>query len=120
MGRFFILCVGVVMDTQMGVRPAGKRQTGVCRSPEVITKGDLPRGMKRSGINRLRCYPTSPPCGFVGQAKFWPDFRFFYFVKNFRFRPNLSVLADIFTYTGHNFGHRKYVYMRNPFTCFTL
>ena len=39
------------MDTQMGVRPAGKRQTGVCRSPEVITKGDLPRGMKRSGIN---------------------------------------------------------------------
>ena len=51
MGRFFILFVGVVMDTQMGVRPAGKRQTGVCRFPEVLTKGDLPRGMKRSGIN---------------------------------------------------------------------
>jgi hypothetical protein len=51
MGRFFILCVGVVMDTQMGGRPAGKRQTGVCRSPEVLTNGDLPRGMKRSGIN---------------------------------------------------------------------
>ena len=34
-----------------GVRPAGKRQTVVCRSPEVLTKGDLPRGMKRSGIN---------------------------------------------------------------------
>ena len=78
MGRFFILCVGVVMDTQMGVRPVGKRQTGVCRSPEVLTKGDLPRGMKRSGINRLRCYPTSPPCGFVGQARFWPDFRLFF------------------------------------------
>ena|GEM_PF-6083475 len=44
----------------------------------------------------------------------------FYFVKNFRFRPNLSVLADIFTYTGHNPGHRKYVYIRNPFACFTL
>ena len=44
----------------------------------------------------------------------------FYLVKNFRFRPNLSVLADIFTYTGHNFGHRKYIYMCNPFACFTL
>ncbi len=44
----------------------------------------------------------------------------FYLVKIFRFCPNLSVLADIFTYTGHNFGHRKYVYMRNPFACFTL
>ena len=44
----------------------------------------------------------------------------FYFVKNFRFCPNLSVLADYFTYTGHNPGHRKYVYMCNPFVCFTL
>ena len=35
----------------MGGRPAGKRQTGGCRFPEVLTKGDLPRGMKRSGIN---------------------------------------------------------------------
>ena len=105
MGCFFILCVGVVKDIQTGVRPAGKRQTGVCRSPEVLTKGDLPRGMKRSGINRLRRYPTSPPCGFVGQARISRCSGFFYFVKNFRFRPNLSVLADIFTYTGHNFGH---------------
>ena len=105
MGRFFILCVGVVMDTQMGVRPAGKRQTGVCRSPEVLTKGDLSRGMKRSGINRLRCYPTSPPCGFVGQARISRCSGIFYFVKNFRFRPNLSVLADIFTYSRHNVGH---------------
>ena len=32
----------------------------------------------------------------------------FYFVKIFRFCPNLSVLADVFTYTGHNSGHRKY------------
>ena len=44
----------------------------------------------------------------------------FYLAKIFRFRPNLSVLADIFTYTGHNSGHRKYVYMCNPFACFTL
>ena len=28
---------------------------------------------------------------------------FFYLVKIFRFCPNLSVLADCFTYTGHNF-----------------
>ena len=61
MGRFFILCVGVVMDTQMGVRPAGKRQTGVCRSPEVLTKGDLPRGMKRSGINPSAATKDSTP-----------------------------------------------------------
>ena len=32
----------------------------------------------------------------------------FYLAKIFRFCPNLSVLADIFTYTGHNFGHRKH------------
>ena len=44
----------------------------------------------------------------------------FYLAKIFRFCPNLSVLADMFTYSRHNFGHRKYVYMCNPFACFTL
>lgn len=45
----------------MGVRPAGKRQTGVCRSSEVLTKGDLPRGMKRSGINPSAATKDSTP-----------------------------------------------------------
>ena len=43
------LIFGIVVDDEAPrVRPAGKRQTRVCRSPEVLTKGDLPRGMKRS------------------------------------------------------------------------
>ena len=44
----------------------------------------------------------------------------FYFVLFARIYAILRFLADIFTYTGHNFGHRKYVYMCNPFACFTL
>ena len=50
-GSFFYSVRRGGKGSQKGVRPAGKRQTGVCRSPEDLTKGDLPRGMKRSGIN---------------------------------------------------------------------
>ena len=45
---------------------------------------------------------------------------FFYFVLFARIYAILRLYADCFTYSRHNFGHRKYVYMRNPFVCFTL
>ena len=44
----------------------------------------------------------------------------FYFVLFARIYVILRLYADCFTYIGHNPGHRKYVYMRNPFACFTL
>ena len=51
----------------------------------------------------------------------FPVFRdFFYFVLFARIYATLRLLADCFTYSRHNFGHRKYVCMRNPFVCFTL
>ena len=108
-----------VCDASCG-GPHEARSIGEVVSPEVLTKGDLPRGMKRSGINRLRCYPTSPPCGFVGQARISRCSGIFYFVLFARIYAILRFLADCFTYSRHNFGHRKYVCMRNPFVCFTL
>ena len=54
MGRFFILCVGVVMDTQMGVRPAGERQTGVCRRAKRMSQGS-----EAQRNQSLRCYQNS-------------------------------------------------------------
>ena len=44
----------------------------------------------------------------------------FYFVLFARIYAILRFYADYFTYFRHNFGHRKYVYMCNPFACFTL
>ena len=70
-----------------------RRQKADGRMP--VRNANLPRGMKRSGINPSAATKISRFSGI------------FYFVKNFRFRPNLSVLADVFTYTGHNPGHRK-------------
>ena len=78
-----------------------QKADGSMPAPRSFNEGEFAQGNDAQRNQSLRCYPTSPPCGFVGQAKFWPDFRLFCFVKISRFCPNLSVLADIFTYTGH-------------------
>ena len=57
-----------------------RRQKADGRLPvsRSFNTGGFAQGNEAQRNQSLRCYPTSPPCGFVGQAKFRPNLRCVY------------------------------------------
>ncbi len=120
MGRFFYSVRRGGEGHPDGGPTRRQKADGRMPVPRSFNEGGFAQGNEAQRNQSLRCYPTSPPCGFVGQARISRCSGIFYFALFARIYAILRLYADCFTYSRHNFGHKKYVYMCNPFACFTL